>query len=279
MMMATGQYDQLFIRGPKPGGTSDYDKRITAHVDDTILKGSYFFSAMFMAPEYSTGINAAHSHQHDEILFFHGLDPDNPTELGWEIDLYMGDEFIRHTITTTSLIYLPKQFMHCPIITRMKKPVFHAFTIFGPTGAKKDFDGLIKQEGAFEKRYDNYILNGPKPGQAPAGYKYTTYLDDTVIKGSPHFSSTFIDTDNPLKEEEPHSHPYRQVLGFFGNNFEDRFDLGADVELRIGDSLEKYTFNQSTVVFVPAGLPHCTVKAKLERPFIFVECWETVAAS
>ncbi len=270
--MAAGKFDQLFIRGPKPGGTSDYDKRITAYVDDTILKGSYFFSAMFMAPEYSTSIKGAHLHQYDELLFFHGLDPDNPTELGWEMDFFLGDEFIRHTITETSIICLPKGFVHGPLVTRMKKPVFHLFTVFGPTGALEDFDGTIKQEGAFEKRYDNYIIKGPKPGQKDANYRYTTYLDDSIVKGGPSFSSTFIDTDNPLKEEEPHSYPYRKILGFFGNNFEDRFDLGAEVEFRIGDKLEKHTFNQSTIVFIPAGLPHCTVKAKVERPFIFVEC-------
>jgi hypothetical protein len=72
-----GQYDELFIRGPKPGGTTDYDKRITAITEDSMVKGSFFFSAMFMAPQYSTGIKDAHLHPYDEILFFHGLDPDN----------------------------------------------------------------------------------------------------------------------------------------------------------------------------------------------------------
>jgi hypothetical protein len=42
-----------------------------------MVKGSFFFSAMFMAPQYSTGIKDAHLHPYDEILFFHGLDPDN----------------------------------------------------------------------------------------------------------------------------------------------------------------------------------------------------------
>jgi hypothetical protein len=267
-----GQYDKLFIRGPKPGGTTDYDKRITAIVDDSLLKDSFFFSAMFMAPQYSTGIKEAHLHPYDEILFFHGLDPDNPTELGWEMDLFLGDEFIRHTITKTSIIYLPKQFIHGPLVTRMKKPVFHLFTVFGPTGALEDFTGTIKQEGAFEKRYDNYIVSGPKPGQMDTDYKYTTYLDDSIIKGSPYFSSTFISTANPFKEETPHSYPYKKILGFFGNNFKDRFDLGAEVEFRIGEKLEKHTFNQSTIVFIPAGLSHCIEKVKINRPFIFVEC-------
>jgi hypothetical protein len=212
------------------------------------------------------------------MLFFHGMDPDNPTELGWEIDLYMGEEFIRHTLTKTAIVYLPKQFIHCPIVTRMKKPVFHAFTIFGPSTLKEDYTGLIKQDGAFEKRYDNYFISGPKPGQTAKDYQYTTYLDNSVIKGSPLFASTFISNDNPVKEEAPHSHPYREILGFFGINPEDKYDLGAEVEFRIGDKLEKHTFNQSTIVYIPAGLSHCTVKAKVNRPFILVECADNAPA-
>ena len=267
-----GQYDGLFLRGPKPGASTDYDKRITAIVDDGIIKDSFFFSAMFMAPQYSTTINNAHSHPHDEILFFHGLDPDNPTELGWEIDFFMGDEFIRHRITESTIVYLPAHFVHCPIISRMKKPVFHVFTMFSPLSILDPFTGTIKQEGAFEKRYDDYLISGPGQGQSEKAYKYTTYLDNSVIKGSPLFSSTFITSDNPLKEEAPHSYPYEKVLGFFGINPEDKLELGAEVEIRMGENLEKHTFNRATIVYIPPGLSHCTVKASVESPFIFVEC-------
>ena len=71
--MAEAQYDNYFIRGSKSGGTSDYDKRITAYIDDDIIKGSFYFSGMFMAPQFSTGIKGAHLHPYDEILFFHDL--------------------------------------------------------------------------------------------------------------------------------------------------------------------------------------------------------------
>lgn len=274
----SGRYDRLFFRGPKPGATTDYDKRITAIVDDDLLKGSFFFSAMFMAPEYSTTINNAHVHPFDEILFFHGLDPDNPTELGWEIDLYMGDEFIRHTLTETAIIYLPKHFVHCPIVSRMKKPLLHVFTMFSPLSTKDDFTGTIKQEGAFEKRYDNHVIGAPGPGRAATDYSYSTYLDDDVFKGAPRFTSTFISGDNPLREEAPRSHPYDKVFGFFGVNPADKYELGAEVEVRIGDKLEKHTFNQSTILFVPAGVSYCTVKAKVDRPFVFVECADSAGS-
>lgn len=40
----------------------------------------------------------------------------------------------------------------------------------------------------------------------------------------------------------------------------------------MGEKLEKYKFDQSTAVYIPAGLTHCLVKANVNPPFIFVEC-------
>ena len=271
--MAEALYDRYFIRGPKPGETHEFLKRYTAVLDDDVIKGSFFFNSTFMWPKYSSGIHGPHTHPYSEILFFHSIDPDDPYELGWELDLYMGPEFVRHTVTKTSIIYIPPRFIHCPIISRMKRPVFHVYCSTGPLMVRDDYLGVIKQEGAFERKYGNYFISGPKPGETREDYKkYTTYLDDDVIKGSFHFASTFVGNDNPPREQGPHTHPYSVVLGFFGNNSDDQFDLGAEIEFRMGEELEKHTFNQSTIVYIPPGLAHCLTKCKANRPFIFVEC-------
>jgi hypothetical protein len=270
--MAEPLYDKYFIRGPKPGETNEFQKRYTAMLDDDVIKGSTFFNCTFMQPKYSTGIHSPHTHPYPEILFFHGTDPDNPSELGWELDLYIGPEFERHTVTRTSLIYIPPRFIHCPIISRMKRPAFHIFCMNGPLLVRDDYLGTIRQEGAFETKYEKHFISGPKPGETRQEYKkYTTYIDDDVFKGSFHFASTFISNDNRFKEKAPHSHPYGVVLGFFGNNPDDQFDLGAEIEFRMGKESEKHTFSQSTLVYIPAGLEHNLTKCKINRPFIFVE--------
>lgn len=266
-------YDKYFVRGPKPEETNEFLKRYVVCLDDDVVKGSFFFNCTFMQPKYSTGIHSPHVHPYPEILFFHGIDPDNPYELGWELDLYIGPEFERHTITRTSLISLPGKFVHCPIISRMKKPVFHIYTMNGPLLVSNEYPGKIKQEGAFERHYDKHFISGPKAGETREKYKNcTTYVDDDVMKGSVHFSSAFISNDNPLEEEGPHSRPCGTALGFFGNNPDDQFNLGAEVELRMGDKAEKHTFNRSTVVYIPPGLKYSLTKCKINRPFIFVEC-------
>lgn len=56
---------------------------------------------------------------------------------------------------------------------------------------------------------------------------------------------------------DPHIHPYPECLVFVGldpNNVE---YLGAEVEYCLGEELEVHRFDRSTVVVVPAGLPHC----------------------
>lgn len=272
-MTTVTPYNKHFLRGPKPGETGAFQQRYIAMLDDDVFKGSFFFNCTFMEPKYSTGIHSPHTHPYPEILFFHGLDPDNPYDLGWEIDLYMGPEFERYTIDKTSLVYIPARFIHCPIISRMRKPAFHVYCMAGPLLVRDDYNGLIKQEGTFEKHYDKYFISGVRPDVADKGYQnYTTYIDNNIIEGSFHFASTFVDTEYIRGEQSPHTHPRDLVLGFFGNDPENRFDLGAEIEFCLGEELHKYSFNQSTLVYIPSGLTHCITKCAVKRPFIFVEC-------
>lgn len=265
-------FNQYFVRGPKPEETNETIKRYIAMLDDDVVKGSFFFSALFMQPKYSTPITPPHFHPYSEVLFFQGLNPDRPEELGWEIDLYLGEEFERHTITKTSLIYLPPRMVHCPIISRMKRPVFHIYSVTGPVDVLLEFHGKIKQEGVFDRHYDKNIISGSKANETRKEYKNcTAYLDDDIIKGSFHFASSFVSNDNPIQQQNPKSHPYGTVLGFFGIDPDNQFELGAEVELLMGEKLERQSFNKSAVVFIPAEMKYCISKTRVNRPFIFVE--------
>ena len=66
-----------------------------------------------------------HVHPNDEALVFVGLDPDNPDYLGAEIEIAFGEEWEKHTIKTTSVVYIPKGLQHCPInVKKVTKPIF-----------------------------------------------------------------------------------------------------------------------------------------------------------
>jgi hypothetical protein len=64
---------------------------------------------------------------------------------------------------------------------------------------------------------------------------------------------------------EAHEHDYDEVIAFFGTNLENPNDLGAEIELWLGD--ERHVITKSCLVFVPKGLKHCPLKIKkIDRP-------------
>ncbi len=55
---------------------------------------------------------------------------------------------------------------------------------------------------------------------------------------------------------DPHVHPYPECLLFVGLDTANVKYLGAEISCCLGPELETYTFNEPTVVVIPAGLPH-----------------------
>jgi hypothetical protein len=87
-----------------------------------------------------------HTHKYDEFLIFLGAQlPDLCSSFDAEIDFWMGEDLEKHTITSTTIIYIPKGLMHSPLNFRaIRKPVlFHALYL-GPSldrqTTMKDFD-------------------------------------------------------------------------------------------------------------------------------------------
>ena len=67
---------------------------------------------------------ASHSHDFDEIVTLFGTNPDDPQDLGAEVEFWLGDE--KHTLTKSCLIFVPKGQGHCPLIFRnVQRPIFH----------------------------------------------------------------------------------------------------------------------------------------------------------
>ena len=46
-------------------------------------------------------------------------------------------------------------------------------------------------------------------------------------------------------------------------------ELGAEVEVAIGEEQEKHIFNKPTVLVAPKGLPHCPIVTRsIEKPYV-----------
>ncbi|MBN2038765.1 MAG: hypothetical protein JW864_01910 [Spirochaetes bacterium] len=65
-----------------------------------------------------------HSHEYEEVVTLFGSNPDDPKDLCGEVEFWFGDE--KYTITNSSIIYVPKGVVHCPLIFhRVDRPIFH----------------------------------------------------------------------------------------------------------------------------------------------------------
>ena len=60
---------------------------------------------------------------------------------------------------------------------------------------------------------------------------------------------------------KPHVHNYDEAVFFIGSDPHNLDDLGAEVEISIGElgKEEKHTFNKPTVLVAPKGLHHCPI--------------------
>ncbi len=56
----------------------------------------------------------------------------------------------------------------------------------------------------------------------------------------------------------PHAHPFPELLSYFGTDFEHPEQLNGIVEFWLED--EKFVFDKSFVVYIPANMVHCPLR-------------------
>lgn len=76
----------------------------------------------------------------------------------------------------------------------------------------------------------------------------------------------------PINFKEPHSHDFVEMLFFIGGDPADVRELGAEVEITLGEEKEKHVITTAGVVSIPAGLVHCPIEVKnVTKPIVFLE--------
>jgi hypothetical protein len=104
-------------------------------MDDDVVEGAFHMNtSWFLRPTQKTIEDKPHVHDTDEIIGFFGSDPDDPYDLGGEVEIWLEDD--KHVIDRTAMIFVPAGMKHCPLVlTRVDRPIFH-FTIV--TGGQYD---------------------------------------------------------------------------------------------------------------------------------------------
>ena len=149
--MAESKYRNYFLNELSPEERQKGFGRMPAMVvftDDDIIKGSHYFSVMVMgeAATRSAG-HGPHTHKTPEVLVALGTDPDNPRELGGEIELCVGPEMEVHRITQSTLVYIPANFIHCPFrIIKVDRPFLFIQSQYSPKLTETSLKKLVAEE-------------------------------------------------------------------------------------------------------------------------------------
>jgi len=118
--------------------------------------------------------------------------------------------------------------------------------------------------------------------------KYGKHILTGLIKDIPHYTGKSIvahdgelDTEcsigyhcisKPMSFDHPHAHDFTELLCFIGGNPLDITDLGAEIEITLGEERETHQINTTAVVSLPPGLLHCPIVfKKVDKPLIFLE--------
>ncbi len=130
------------------------------------------------------------------------------------------------------------------------------------------------------EKYKKYVISEPRvesvayhPIKNVKGVTFPDeiYLDGRIVDGSP----VVVDIGWRFQKPEPdpvewtHTHDFDEVLCFIGTDPDNPRGLGGEVEFHIAD--EKYTFDKTTVIFIPKGVPHCPfIHNRVDKPFLLV---------
>lgn len=108
---------------------SKYAKRIL-WMDENVVEGAFHMNTAWYLKAATTLEDKPHVHDADEIIGFFGNDPENPHDLGGELEMWLEDE--KHIITKSALLFVPAGMKHCPLILkRVDRPIFHFTTVPG----------------------------------------------------------------------------------------------------------------------------------------------------
>ena len=91
--------------------------------------------------------------------------------------------------------------------------------------------------------------------------------------GGGNFSFECIFIPSPrLMITQSHQHEFDQYLCFCSANPDDPYEFDAEIELSLGEELEKQIITTPTIAHVPATLPHGPLNfLRVDKPMLFVD--------
>jgi len=96
--------------------------------------------------------------------------------------------------------------------------------------------------------------------------KRILWIDDNVCPGSFQMNTAWyksVPERDPIFDE--HVHEYDELIGFFGSDPEDPYNLNAEIEVTLDG--EVHTLTRSSLIFCPANKKHMPLRIKrVDKP-------------
>jgi hypothetical protein len=106
-----------------------------------------------------------HAHDYDQFLCFLGSNNKNLFEFDAEIEVVLGKEGEVNIVDTTSIVYLPKGLIHCPInFKRVGKPVLFMHLCFAPAYTRSVGDMSGHPPHSARKKYSRNEIKKLRKG-------------------------------------------------------------------------------------------------------------------
>jgi hypothetical protein len=97
-------------------------------------------------------------------------------------------------------------------------------------------------------------------------------VDNEVVPGAQFYADTkwiLPGAKGEIKLCDSHTHKFGEMLGFYGYNYDNIQDLGAEIEITIDN--EKNIVDRSFAAYVPPGVQHGPIIVRnVQRPIFWV---------
>lgn len=283
--MAKTDYEKYLVRRPVYeafGGTKNRQSPTMTIMSEKQVPGcNHYIEAgwIYGIPDPNPSLHE-HVHDYDEIVLHWGGDYKNPQVLGGEIEFYVGGQPV--TFNTTTAFYIPKGTPHGPVIWKkftaphvqmaMMLGTGTAGEAWGKSGIHESRKSLPEKTKDFD--YEQYAIRSP---MREAGAEFIrgrtaptmTYMSGVQIPGVKYYIEFGWTFDMPLTKNAGTGMPemihknFDEIVLHIGGDPEDPEDLGGDMEFYVGG--QQLTFDTTSAVFIPRGMPHGPLGLKKYR--------------
>lgn len=287
--MSETKYGKYLIQNPFYKATAEFGGATMFKQTDECNSGVVFEHHYITDPKWS--INVSRTPDTHELFCFIGGNPENIMDFGSEVRFTLGPDDEEQVIRDTTVVIIPPGLKHGPItISNFKKP-FNLLRIVNSREYQDKLDAEAPKEAALKmewlrngnevrkhgKKYWMNLMKGPfyndyEPGWT--GMSIWAHHDEF----SAGISLGYHCIVTPYDVRFSHAHNNHENLCFLSGDPDKPGELGADVEVYLGEENEKHTFNTPTILSMPSGLKHCPLLVhNITKPVIFLEVSVTKA--